>query len=95
MLPFSLPEVDARLPGSGMQLGVLHEVTGCGNGALDHADCALFAAGIAALTPDKVLWCILRQDLSTPAPAQARRAAEQSGTIGIATILGPIADARW
>ncbi len=71
VLPFGLAEVDARLPGGGLALGALHEVAGGGNGAIDGAAAALFAAGIAARTKGKVLWCITRPDLFAPALAQA------------------------
>lgn len=49
-LPFGEPELDGRLPGGGLALGALHEVAGGGNGALDGAAAALFAAGILART---------------------------------------------
>ena len=71
MLPFGIAEVDLRLPGGGLALGALHEVAGGGNGAIDGAAAALFAAGIAARTKGKVLWCIARPDLFAPALAQA------------------------
>src|ERR1017187_10513400 len=71
VLPFGIAEVDSRLPGGGLALGALHEVAGGGNGAIDGAAAALFAAGIAARTRGKVLWCITRQDLFAPAIAQA------------------------
>ena len=61
----------ACLPGGGLALGALHEVAGGGNGAIDGAAAALFAAGIAARTKGKVLWCVTRQDLFAPALAQA------------------------
>ena len=38
---------------------------------VDGAAAALFAAGIAARTRGKVLWCVTRQDLFAPAIAQA------------------------
>ncbi|HEY9214406.1 MAG TPA: damage-inducible protein, partial [Ancylobacter sp.] len=44
VLPFGLPEIDRRLPGGGLALGCLHEVAGGGNGAVDGAAAALFAA---------------------------------------------------
>jgi protein ImuA len=71
VLPFGLTDVDSRLPGGGLALGALHEVAGGGNGAIDGAAAALFAAGIAARTKGKVLWCIARPDLFAPAIAQA------------------------
>ena len=71
VLPFGIDEVDARLPAGGLALGALHEVAGGGNGTIDGAAAALFAAGIAARTRGKVLWCITRPDLFAPALAQA------------------------
>lgn len=70
ILPFNVPEIDARLPGGGLTVGALHEVAGGGNAAIDGAAAALFAAGIAARTKGKVLWCVTRQDLFAPALAQ-------------------------
>jgi protein ImuA len=71
VLPFGIAEVDSRLPGGGLTLGALHEIAGGGNGAVDGAAAALFAAGIAARTRGKVLWVITRPDLFAPALAQA------------------------
>lgn len=71
VLPFGVREVDARLPGGGLARGALHEVAGGGNGAVDGAAAALFAAGIAARTEGPVLWCVNRPDLFAPALAQA------------------------
>ncbi|MGE0283490.1 MAG: ImuA family protein [Rhizobiaceae bacterium] len=71
VLSFGIPALDRVLPGGGLALGALHEVAGGGNGALDGAAAALFAAGIAARTAGKVLWCVTRQDLFAPALAQA------------------------
>jgi protein ImuA len=71
VLPFGLKAIDWRLPGGGLALGALHEVAGGGNGAIDGAAAALFAAGIAARTRGRVLWCVTRQDLFAPAIAQA------------------------
>jgi protein ImuA len=47
-LPFGVADIDDRLPDGGLTLGALHEVAGGGNGAVDGAAAALFAAGIAA-----------------------------------------------
>jgi protein ImuA len=69
-LPFGIDELDRRLPQGGLVLGALHEVAGGGNGALDGAAAALFAAGIAARTSGKVLWCLARPDLFALAIAQ-------------------------
>lgn len=71
VLPFGIADIDSRLPGGGLALGALHEVAGGGNGAIDGAAAALFAAGIAARTKGKVLWVITRPDLFAPALAQA------------------------
>lgn len=71
VLPFGLAALDERLPGGGLALGALHEVAGGGHGAVDGAAAALFAAGIAARTRGKVLWCVTRPDLFAPALAQA------------------------
>jgi protein ImuA len=50
----------------GLALGSLDEVAG-GGGALDGAAAASFAAGIAARTKGKIVWCLTRQDLFVPA----------------------------
>lgn len=71
VLPFGVPEIDRHLPGGGLILGALHEVAGGSNGAVDGAAAALFAAGIAARTHGKVLWCVTKPDLFAPAFAQA------------------------
>ena len=71
VLPFGLKAIDRHLPGGGLALGALHEVAGGGHGAIDGAAAALFAAGIAARTRGKVLWCITCPDLFAPALAQA------------------------
>jgi protein ImuA len=74
-LPFGVAAIDGRLPGGGLALGSLHEVAGGGAdtsaGVVDAAAAALFAAGIAARTTGKVLWCVTRADLFAPALAQA------------------------
>jgi protein ImuA len=70
VLPFGVPAIDARLPEGGLALGAVHEVIGGGNGAIDGAAAALFAAGIAARTRGRVLWCVTRQDLFAPALAK-------------------------
>ena len=71
VLPFGIQAIDQHLPEGGLALGALHEVAGGGNGAIDGAAAALFAAGIAARTRGQVLWCVTRQDLFAPAIAQA------------------------
>jgi hypothetical protein len=71
VLPFGIRAIDERLPEGGLALGALHEVAGGGNGAIDGAAAALFAAGIAARTRGRVLWCVTRLDLFAPAIASA------------------------
>ena len=70
VLPFGVPALDAALPQGGLALGALHEVAGGGDGAVDGAAAALFAAGIAARLPGQVLWCVTRPDLFAPALRQ-------------------------
>jgi protein ImuA len=70
-LPFGIPRIDEVLPGGGLAQGALHEVAGGGEGAIHGAAASLFAAGIAARTQGKVLWCVTRRDLFAPALAQA------------------------
>lgn len=77
VLPFGIAALDARLPGGGLLLGALHEIAGGGNGTIDGAAAALFAAGIAARTRGKVLWCLVQADLFAPALAQAGLAADR------------------
>jgi protein ImuA len=76
-LPFGVPSIDDRLPGGGLALGALHEVAGGGNGAVDGAAAALFAAGVAARTNGRILWCLTRPDLFAPAIAQAGLSADR------------------
>lgn len=71
VLPFGVPEIDKRLPKGGLAIGALHEVAGGANGAIDGAAAASFAAGIAARTGGKVLWCYSQPDLFAPALAQS------------------------
>jgi len=70
-LPFGIKAIDEHLPEGGLALGALHEVAGGGNDAVDGAAAALFAAGIAARTRGRMLWCVAHQDLFAPALAQA------------------------
>ena len=71
VLPFGHQAIDQHLPEGGLALGALHEVAGGGKGAIDGAAAALFAAGIAARTRGRALWCVIRRDLFAPALAQA------------------------
>jgi protein ImuA len=77
VLPFGIPVIDSRLPGGGLARGALLEVAGGGNGAIDGAAAALFAAGVAGRTAGKALWCVARPDLFAPALAQAGLAADR------------------
>jgi protein ImuA len=70
VLPFDVSALDDRLPQGGLALGCLHEVAGGGEGAIHGAAAALFAAGVAARTNGKVLWCVTKADLFAPALAQ-------------------------
>lgn len=70
-LPFGVEDIDHHLPGGGLKLGSLHEVSGGGNGAAHGAAAALFAAGIAARLSGKILWCVTRRDLFMPGLTQA------------------------
>lgn len=70
-LAFGVPEIDAVLPGGGLAYGAVHEFAGGGAGVVDGAAATLFAAGIAARTRGKIVWCLTRPDLFFPALAQA------------------------
>lgn len=70
VLPFGDAVIDSKLPGGGLALGALHEVAGGGSDSLHAATAGLFAAGIAARTKGKVLWCSRRSDIFYPALAQ-------------------------
>ncbi len=73
VLAFEVPEVDARLPGGGLRLGALHEVSEVGPPAAEHAALAtLFVAGLLArMGTGPVLWCLRGRDLFAPALARA------------------------
>jgi protein ImuA len=71
ILPFGIPDMDDRLPGGGLAYATIHEVSGGGTDTVNGAAAALFAAGIAARTRGKILWCLTRPDLFFPALAQA------------------------
>lgn len=71
MLPFGVRYLDQRLPKGGLGVGCLHEVADGGNGVVDGAAAACFAAGIAARLPGQVLWCVTRADLFAPGLEQA------------------------
>jgi len=67
VLPVGHAGVDAALPGGGLPLGALHEVTGDAWGAA----AALFLAGVLARLPGPVLWVLARHDLFAPGLAGA------------------------
>ena len=71
ILPFGVPDIDRRLPRGGLALGALHEIAGGANGAVSGAAAVSFAAGIAARTGGRVLWCYTQPDLFAPALAQS------------------------
>ncbi|WP_320197421.1 ImuA family protein [Agrobacterium sp. rho-13.3] len=71
VLPFGVDDIDDCLPGGGLSYGAIHEFAGGGTGTVDGAAAALFAAGIAARTKGKIVWCLTRPDLFFPALAQA------------------------
>jgi protein ImuA len=70
VLPFDIAEVDAHVPGGGLQLGHLHEVIE-GRAVSEYAGLAtLFAAGVVARLAGPVLWCLRGRDLFAPALAR-------------------------
>ena len=79
-LPFGIEEMDSRLPGGGLAIAALHDLTGSNSSLNDDAAATLFAAGIAARTlkpGGQVLWVIRRRDLFAPALALAGLAPER------------------
>lgn len=70
-LPFGVPAIDEVLPGGGLTLAALHEISGSGIDLEFAAAPALFAAGILARRPGPVLWVMQQQDLFAPALAAA------------------------
>jgi protein ImuA len=68
VLPFGVGEIDRRLPGGGLMLGALHEVSGGGPDEEDGAAPAAFIAGLAARLDEAkpVLWCQSGDDLYGP-----------------------------
>jgi protein ImuA len=65
-IPFSVPAIDARLPGGGLAAGALHEIVG-GSALSDEAAATVFLAGILARIDGPVFWCLRWRDLFTPA----------------------------
>ena len=70
-LAFGLPAIDAALPGGGLTRGALHEIAGTGADTEHGAASAMFAAGILARMPGKILWVVERHDLFAPGLAAA------------------------
>lgn len=70
-LPFGIAEIDTVLPGGGLPVAALHEVSGIGIDGEFAAAPALFAAGILARRSGPVLWVLQQQDLFAPALAAA------------------------
>ena len=73
ILPFGVAAIDEALPGGGLALGALHEVSGAAGDEEDGAVGAGFLAGILArlsqLPPGSakpILWCLARDDLYAP-----------------------------
>jgi protein ImuA len=71
VLPFGVAPIDCALPGSGLALGAVHDITGAGGDEEDGAVAAGFAAGILARLGPRagegiVLWCLKRADLYGP-----------------------------
>jgi protein ImuA len=64
VLPFRIAELNSRLPGGAWRIARRMRSPAVGNDAVNGAAAALFAAGIAARTRGKVLWCVSRSDLS-------------------------------
>ncbi len=71
VLPFGLPVIDGHLPGGGLALGALHEVTGAQGDLSFGAAAALFVAGILARLEGPVLWVVKQPDLFAPGLASA------------------------
>ena len=71
VLPFGIKVIDRHLAGRRIGIGACMRWPVAANGTIHGAAAALFAAGIAARTRGKVLWCLTRTDLFAPALAQA------------------------
>jgi protein ImuA len=67
VIPFGIGAIDTRLPGGGLALGALHEVSGGGPDCEHGASAALLIAGVLARHPGQVLWVVERADLFAPA----------------------------
>jgi protein ImuA len=71
LLPFGVKEIDDRLPGRGLALGALHEVSEAGPAHEYAAMVTLFVAGVLARLKGPVLWCVHSRDLFAPGIAAA------------------------
>jgi protein ImuA len=69
-LRFGTGAIDDVLPGGGLALGAVHEITEQGSDGARASLSALFAAGILARLPGPVLWCLHSRDLFAPALAR-------------------------
>ena len=75
VLPFGIDEVDGRLAGGGLAIG-LHEAASAGPSPNDEAAATLFVAALAARFSrledrSQILWALTSRDLFAPALAQA------------------------
>jgi protein ImuA len=70
VLPFGIPEMDAALPGGGLAIGAVHEISEGGPRGCHAPVAALFAAGILSRLAGPVLWCLHSRDLFAPALAR-------------------------
>ena len=69
-LAFGIEAIDRALPGGGLALGAVHEITEQGTDGARASLSALFAAGILARLPGPVIWCLYSRDLFAPALAR-------------------------
>jgi hypothetical protein len=69
-LAFGIEAIDRALPGGGLALGAVHEITEQGTDGARASLSALFAAGILARLPRPVIWCLHSRDLFAPALAR-------------------------
>jgi hypothetical protein len=69
-LAFGIEAIDCALPGGGLALGAVHEITEQGTDGARASLSALFAAGILARLPGPVIWCLHSRDLFAPALAR-------------------------